>query len=151
MEIRDAKKKDINGIHSLGKDVEEFSTTDEVVTFWPKYILENCIKSRTDFFLIAEENDGIAGFIIVNYNSTFKKAVIENLYVHPDFRGRKIGRELLESVIEKLKKINCEYICALTETTNERVIKLHLDLDFNKGKEYVWLDKILDKRFSKNI
>lgn len=151
MKIREAKESDINEIYSLGKDVEEFSTTDEVVTFWPKYILENCIKSKTDFLLIAEENNRIAGFTITNYNPTFKKAMLENLYVHPDFRDRKIGRKLLESVIEKLKRIDCEYICGLTETTNKKVIELHLELGFNEGKKYIWLDKILNKKFSKNV
>ena len=149
MIIREAKKSDISEIHNLGKDVREFSTTDEVVTFWPKYILQNCIESRTDFLIVAEENNKIIGFTIVNYNPIFKKAVIENLYVHSNYRGRRIGYKLLNSAIERLKKTGCEYVCALTETTNEKVIKLLLEIDFNKGKNYFWLDKVLNKKFSK--
>lgn len=74
MTIRQATIKDIDKIHKLGKHVDEFDTTDKVVTFWPKHILKNCIESENDWLLIAEENSEIIGFIICNNSPVFKKA-----------------------------------------------------------------------------
>ena len=56
MIIKEAKINNIDEVYKLGKYVDEFNTTDEVTTFWPKHILKNCIESRTDWLLIAEEN-----------------------------------------------------------------------------------------------
>lgn len=59
MNIRKAIALDIDAIHTLGSTVNEFNVSDEVVTFWPKHILLNCVNSKTDLLLIAEEKDEI--------------------------------------------------------------------------------------------
>lgn len=149
MIIREATTKDIDQIHDLGKDVEEFNTTDEVVTFWPKYILKNCVNSKTDFIIIAEEKE-IIGFTIANYNPVFKKAIIENIFVHPDFRGQKVGKKLLDNLMAKLEQIGCEYVCILTESNNKNSIKFYQKMGFNRGINCAWLDKVLGDKFSKS-
>lgn len=149
MIIREATIKDINKIHNLGKDVEEFDTTNEVVTFWPKQILKNCVNSTTNFIIIAEDKE-IIGFIIANYNPVFKKAIVENIFVHPDFRGQKVGQKLINSLMEKLEQIKCEYVCILTESNNKNAIEFYQKMGFNRGINCAWLDKVLSDKFSKS-
>lgn len=149
MKIRNAEIKDIDKIHNLGCNVEEFNTTEEVVVFWPKKILENCVKSKTDFILVAENNDEIVGFTIANYSPVFKKATIENVFVRPDSRDQKIGKQLIQELTSKLNKINCEYICILTENNNTCAIGFYEKMGFNRGIDCAWMDKVLSKDFKR--
>ncbi|MDO9399427.1 MAG: GNAT family N-acetyltransferase [bacterium] len=149
MKIREATINDIDEIHSLGNTVNEFSVSDEVVIFWPKHILHNCIKSQTDYLLIAKEKEKIIGFIIINNSLVFKKTIIENIYILPQFRKKGFGTKLLNMAIKKIKTTGCEYICLLTN--NYEAIKFYESNSFEKGKDFVWLDKVLSKKFSLKI
>ena len=149
MKIRDANSQDINSIINLGKNVEEFDTTEKVVSFWPRHIIENCINSKNDILLVAEENNKLVGFIIVQNSISFKKAVIENIFVHQDYRNKGIAQLLLHKAIDKLKELKCEYIVTLVKEDNEKSIKFYLKNKFNKGINCRWLDFILSNKFSK--
>ncbi|NOY14941.1 MAG: hypothetical protein GXP43_01865, partial [bacterium] len=59
--ISQAAKQDIDEIVKLGNEVEEFQVSDEVVTFWPKHVIANIIKSKTDFIIIAKDQKQIIG------------------------------------------------------------------------------------------
>lgn len=149
MVIKPAKLEDIDTIIKLGNSVNEFQVSKKVVTFWPKNILVNCIESKNNPILIAKEKNQIVGFIIANYNPCFKKATIENIFVSPNFRGGKVGKLLLDNLIEKLKVLGCEYLCSLTEKDNDKAIKFFLNENFNRGINCIWLDLILNTSFEK--
>jgi len=150
MQVRRATLKDIDEILKIGNYVTEFQVSDEVVTFWPKAVLIDCLKKRINPILVAEENKKIIGFIIVNYNPCFKKAIIENTFVRPEYRGRGVGKELLDTAIKRLKKLGCEYICSLVGEKDSKGITFYIRNGFNKGISCVWLDLIIDKSFKKN-
>lgn len=149
MDIKTATLEDIDTIIKLGSSINEFQVSDEVVTFWPKNVLIDCIKSKNNPIFVAKENKQIIGFIIANYNPSFKKAIIENIFVNPDFRGKEVGKLLLDNLLDKLKELGCEYVCSLTEIENNVAVKFYLNNKFNRGINCVWIDKILDKSFKK--
>ena len=149
MKIKTATLKDIDTIIELGNSVNEFQVSTEVVIFWPKDVLIDCIKSKNNPILVAKENKQIVGFIIANYNHSFKKAIIENIFVDPNYRGKEVGKLLLNNLLDKLKELDCEYVCSLTEIENNVAIKFYLNNSFNKGINCVWIDKILNKSFKK--
>ncbi len=149
MEIRAATIKDTDTIIKLGNLINEFQVSNEVVTFWPKNVLIDCIKSKNNPLLVVEKNENIVGFILANYNSSFKKAIIENIYVNPDYRGREVGKLLLNNLLNELKKLGCEYVCSITESKNNAAVEFHLKNGFNKGMNCVWMDKILKNTFQK--
>ena len=145
MKIREAKIKDIDEILSIGNKIGEFRISEGLINFWPRHILQNCIKSKTDLLIVAEKEYKIIGFIVVNYNNTFKKAIIENIYIVPKFRKRGIAKQLLDIAIEKVISLKCEYICALTN--NKEAIDFYKRSGFEKGNEFAWLGKIISKKF----
>ena len=149
MIIREATINDIDKIHRLGEHVDEFNTTDEVVTFWPKHILSNCIKSKSDWLLVAEENSEIIGFIICNNSPIFKKAVIENVFVSPQHRKKGVGKKLLDTLLGKIATTDCEYIVIFAEDDNDTAIDFYVSNGFNRGKNFAWIDKVLSEKFSK--
>jgi ribosomal protein S18 acetylase RimI-like enzyme len=147
--IKEASVDDIDEIHRLGEDVQEFDTTEEVVTFWPKHILKNCIDSKSDWILVARLDRKIVGFIICNNSPVFKKAVIENIYVEPKYRRNGIGKELLKALQKKISSTDCEYVVVFTEDDNDTSIGFYTSQGFNRGKNFAWIDKVLSKEFSK--
>jgi ribosomal protein S18 acetylase RimI-like enzyme len=149
MKIRDATLQDVNEIVKLGGSVKQFQTSKEVVTFWPKAILVDCIKNKNNPILVAEDNKQIVGFIISNYTPDFKKAVIENIFVKSGYRRNGVGTTLLNSLLKKLVDLKCEYVCLLCDGENDTAINFYIKNRFNKGMTCVWLDSILDKSFKK--
>jgi N-acetylglutamate synthase-like GNAT family acetyltransferase len=149
MEIRTATLEDTDSIIQLGNSADEFQVNKETPTFWPKEILINCIKDNNVPILVAEENKQIFGFIIANYNPSFKKAIIENILVNPNHRGKELGRLLLKNLLNTLIKLDCKYVCALTQINNDLAVEFFLKNEFSKGIDCVWLDKVLDDSFQK--
>lgn len=148
MNIRRATSKDINSIHNLGKDVSEFSVNEQTVTFWPKDLLMHAVESDDVVILVAEDSD-IRGFLIVNYNRGLKKALIENVYVHPDARGQGIGDQLLQKMLTILSEAGCEYVATLVPPDAENAIDLYQRSGFERGESFLWLDKVLSESFKK--
>lgn len=142
MKIRKATLEDTDKIFSLAKSEKNFKVSEEAPYFWPKHILKICLESNNPIF-VAEEGNNILGFIITNYNPSFSKAIIENIYVDPEYRGKNIGEELLKKLIEELKSIKCEYVCCQTEKDNSNALDFFIKNGFNRGIDCVWLDKIL--------
>lgn len=145
MKIKKAKIADIDDIFNLGNQVNEFKVSKDVVNFWPKEILKECLQN--DAILVAEENKKIVGFIIVNYSSIFKKAIIENIFVSKKHRNKGIGKLLLKALLNDLHDRGCKYICSVIENNYEAGINFYLKNNFNKGIDCIWLDYILDKSF----
>ena len=149
MKIRTATLQDVNEIVNIGNSVNEFQVSEEVVTFWPKSVLIDCIKGKNSPILVAEDNKQIIGFIIANYNPCFKKAVIENIFVKPAYRGQNVAKLLLTSLLKKLVSLKCEYVCSIAEESNNASVGFYIKNGFNKGINCVWLDFILNKSFKK--
>ena len=149
LQIRPAIPQDAAAIMQLGSAVNEFQVSEEVVTFWPKKIIDDIIQSKTNPILVAEMNDEIVGFVIANYNETFKKAIIENLFVKKELRGQNASDLLVNSLLNRLKTLGCQYVCTLIESSSLNAIKAYQRFGFNRGIDCVWLDTILDNNFSR--
>ncbi len=110
--IRRAEKSDIPNILMMIKELAEYEKLlHEVVT--TEEHLEKVIFGPQKFVevLIAELNGALAGQTIFFHNfSTFvgrPGLYIEDLYVRPEFRGKGIGKALLNEVIKLAKDRNC--------------------------------------------
>jgi len=147
MNIKKAITSDVDAIHALGNTENEFNVSDEVVTFWPKHILFNIIDSKIDLLLIAEDKNEIIGFIIINNNLVFNKAIVENIFVSPQFREQGVAKKLLDVAMDMIGTTGCKYICALT--SNDKAISFYKSNGFKKGRNFAWLDKVLSKEFRK--
>ena len=91
--IRKATKKDVEGVWNIGNNVSEFKTAENVVIFWPKETLENCVDKKDILFYIVEIESKIIGFTIVNLNQSLGKAEIENIYIMKEYRKKGIGKK----------------------------------------------------------
>lgn len=146
MNIRRAALEDVNAIYELGKAVDEFAVNDETVTFWPEDLLRAAVQSKAALIFVAKDKE-VVGFIIINYNPAFKKALIENVYVRPDRRGQGIGDMLLGAAFKELAKKGCEYVATLVPPQAKGAISLYTKAGFSQGETFLWLDKTLSDNF----
>lgn len=148
MNVRKATFADVEAIYELGKAVDEFTVSNETVNFWPKKLLANAVQANDVLILVAED-EGIIGFLIANYNSSLKKALIENIYVQPDKRSQGVGDKLLEYMFKLLPDIGCEYVATLVPLDAQGALDLYQRNGLAKGETFVWLDKALGSQFKK--
>ena len=146
MIIRQAKPQDADAIIELGNSSADFRVSEGTVNFWPKNILEDCIKSPDNPVLVAEQGEEIAGFVIVNYNPHFKKATIENIFVNQKFRGQGTGKLLIQALLKELKALKCLYACCLIKQ-NCPAADFYIKNGFKRGIDCVWLDMVLGDSF----
>lgn len=110
--IRQAEPEDINTIIILIKELAEYEKlSDEVIITHSD--LEKALFSSDSFIkvLISEYNHIPVGYALFFPNfSTFKGKpgiYLEDLFVMPEFRGKGIGRKMLEEIISIAKKQEC--------------------------------------------
>lgn len=145
MEIRKAKKEDAEQVWNIGNHVSEFKTAENVVLFWPKATLENCVDKEDVLFYVVEEENKIIGFSIVNLNQSLGKAEIENIYVLPEYRKNKIGTAILDEILRELKDRNYNNVNCLAD----EAIEFYKRYGFTKGKDFVWMDMVLSDEFKR--
>ena len=143
---RFANSSDIDSIYEFGKATNEFTTSDEVVNFWPKNILEKCIGAPDVLICVAEEDRELLGFILVNLNISLKKAEIENIVVKEPLRKTKIGSNLLKFALAEAIKNDFEYICHLS---SDEVMHFFVKNGFNIGRKFTWMDFIAAEEYKK--
>jgi len=147
--IRRANIKDIEQIINLANKEPYFKAEkeDETLCFWPKETLEQMTRTPdTSVFLVSEtiNNNQITGFVISQYWETGKKATFENAYLKPEHRRTGLYKQLGDAMIQELKKMGCQFICAFPETENSISTKsLSKNFGFAKGKTYHWMMKEL--------
>jgi GNAT superfamily N-acetyltransferase len=85
-----------------------------------EYILERKIIGRALLFLI--------------YNDLYPKpyGLLEDVFVEEKYRGKGIGKELVQRVIEKAKELGCYKLIATSRFERENVHRLYENLGFKK-------------------
>lgn len=85
-------------------------------------------------YLVAKIGDKVVGFCYAfpyRVRSAYKYTVEESVYVHKDFRGKKIGDMLLRELVEQCKKKGFKQVVGvIVGIENEDSIKLHKKLGF---------------------
>ena len=65
-------------------------------------------------------------------------AWLEDLVVHPEYRGKGIGRSLLLHAIRAAKGAGCSRITLLTDDSNARAMRLYQSEGFNRSRMIVF-------------
>lgn len=140
VEIREVTSADIPIIHKMGENVDEFHTSDQAPNFWPEAVLRECVARDDVYFFVAVLGDEIAGFVIVNLNRSLSKALIENIFVKPDFRRQGIGTKLAKKVIDAARSDQFQFVSVLTPPDDIAAIKTYEKAGFSRGETFLWLD-----------
>ena len=64
-------------------------------------------------------------------------ALLQNVIVHPEFRGKGLGEKLCRAVIGKAREQGARYVYLQVVQTNEAAMNLYRKLGFRDSGEYM--------------
>lgn len=129
MIIRPMKEADIETIYQIECDC--FSMP------WSIDSLKEEVNSLFAFYNVAAIDDEVVAY--AGMRTVLDEGEITNIAVDPNSRGRGIGRELLESIVEQAKKRHISKITLEVRSSNEAAKTLYLSVGFKQiaiRKEY---------------
>lgn len=141
--IRKAKESDCEKIWTLMKAlavfekyIDSFAITTDVVRN------SGFIKKPPDFYcIVAEDKDQIIGILVyyfLPYTAQNRPAIyMKELYVDENFRGLKVGEQLMDALKIEAKQNNCSQIKWTVAPWNEQGIKFYQRLGANQNKEWL--------------
>lgn len=96
--------------------------------FWSYNILKQELENEKTTYVVAKENSKIVGF--AGMMVFMDEATLNNIVVKKSCRGRGIGGELLESLIEICADLNLKTFTLEVNTSNTPAIKLYEKFGF---------------------
>ena len=157
MHIREAKYGDLKIILDIMNDAILNTTSIYDYKIRTNEFVENWFtKKRSDNMpvLVCEINDqavAYGSYGIFRAWDAYKFSVEHSIYVHKDFQGQGIGKQLLIALIDKAKKDGYHTMIAGIDASNQKSIGFHTKLGFfevGRFKEVGYkFDKWLDLVF----
>jgi N-acetylglutamate synthase-like GNAT family acetyltransferase len=128
----------------IDQDLSFQDINDELGRFPNKY------KEPLGAFIIAKENENVIGCVGLR-NLDNKICEMKRLFVNDNYKGKGIGKNLVEKIIEEAKIKNYERMRLDTLSTMETALKIYYKNGFYKIEPYynnpyggaVYLEKIL--------
>lgn len=135
IKIRQANINDLNSIQELNnklfkKEYKEYDSSLEVGWTYSS-AGENYFKNiiKNNYAVVAVDKDKIIGYLAGNihmYGSyTTKLAELENMFVKPEYRNRKIGSKMIEKFINYCKEQGITEIRVTAYLQNEQAIEFY--------------------------
>ena len=111
-------------------DLEQMKNTlySDFDNFWSYNVLKQELENENTTYIIAKEKEEVVGFAGISV--CIDEATLNNIVVKKSCRGRGIGGELLESLIDICSDLNLKTITLEVNTTNEHAIRLYTKCGF---------------------
>lgn len=128
IDIRPVHDDDLDALIQLFKEFAQFQKQYDKMTNSAQQLMQD----REHFTcFVAVINSRIVGYTIYfpAYSSWSGKSLyIDDLYVTPEFRNRRIGKSLLETVITHARTTNCKKVKWQVSKWNENAQKFYLHM-----------------------
>lgn len=96
--------------------------------FWSYNVLKQELESENTTYVVAKENNEVIGF--AGIMSCLDEATLNNIVVKKSHRGKGIGGELLETLIEICSDLNMKSLTLEVDVSNEPAINLYKKFGF---------------------
>lgn len=148
---RDYKQDDLAALYELAKVAGQYSrfrldpnfNPDEFSRLYQVWI-DNSVACKFCDKIIVAEKDGLVCGMVTMAKSTEDKASIQLIAVHPNFRGLKIGSELIHAAESWCHSKGLEKIEVLTQAENSRAVEFYNNNGFKSVLTdyiaHVWLN-----------
>lgn len=146
IEIRKATKDDIGLIRELVMELAIFEKApDEVTSQVEDYIAGGFSENPLFFANLIYLNGELGGFSLWYFRfSTWKgrRFYLEDLYIKEAFRGKSLGKKLIEEAIQEAKRTNCTGLMWQVLDWNQPAIDFYTSLGVKMDSG--WLNVHLD-------
>ena len=111
-------------------DLEQMKYTlySDFDNFWSYNVLKQELENKNTTYVVAKENSQIVGFAGISV--CFDEATLNNIVVKKSCRGRGIGGELLETLIEFCADLNMKSLTLEVNSLNTPAINLYEKFGF---------------------
>ena len=112
------------------EDLEQMKDTlySDFDNFWSYNILKQELENKTTTYIVAKENNEVVGF--AGISTCLDEATLNNIVVKKSCRGRGIGGELLESLIDLCGDLHMRTFTLEVDTENAPAIHLYEKFGF---------------------
>lgn len=121
--IRKATLEDLELVHQI--ELQSFGDGS-----YPLFVLRQLFDISAHYFLVAEEDGEIRGYILGNVSSRTREGWILSLGVHPEARGKNIGNTLTKKLISVLENNDAIEICLTVHPDNTSALEIYKALNF---------------------
>ena len=129
MNIRKAELRDVKQCEEISQIPEFKMPTGEMPD------AKSFEQSLNQIFLVAEEENQIIG-LILGYKLTKEFVYLDLLTVNKDFRGKKIGEQLLMTFRNELRNLNLKDYFLIAPSFNEKTLNFYRKNGLIEGKQY---------------
>lgn len=143
IKIRKATEADSEKLWVLMRDLALFEKYIDVFAITPEIVKEKGFrKNPPDFYcILAEDNEHIAGILVyyfLPYTAQNRPAIyMKELYVDENYRGQKIGEELMNALKEEATLNNCTQIKWTVAPWNDGGKKFYERLGAKENTEWL--------------
>ncbi|MEG1402090.1 N-acetyltransferase family protein [Bacteroides sp.] len=140
--IREVRPGDVPDI----LNIYNYYIKETVITFETELLTEEemgtriiNIAGRFPYFVYVSEDDGLLGYCYAHTwkaRAAYQATVETTVYLRPGCSGQGIGRELMEVLLDSLRKHSFHVAIACITYPNEASIRLHEQLGFRKVAHY---------------
>lgn len=111
-------------------DLEQMKDTlySDFDNFWSYNVLKQELENKNNTYIVAKENEQIVGF--AGISTCFDEATLNNIVVKKSHRGRGIGGELLETLIEFCADLHMKSLTLEVNSLNTPAIHLYEKFGF---------------------
>ncbi len=120
-------------------DIYNYYIKSTIITFEEELVSEvemtDRIKSATLPWLVFEENEKIPGYAFASEwksRCAYKYSVEISIYLDTNFKGKGIGQQLYNELLQQLKELKYQTIIAGISLPNEASVKFHEKFGFEK-------------------
>lgn len=132
--------KDVKEILLLGKDEKEFYVTEND-SFWNESDLKNWTKDKNHIGFVYDSNGEMGGFVLGRLDLPTKTALMDNIFVRDELRGKGIAKKLIEEFSKAAKKKGVQFLWCLISPNNPASGKLSESLSFTRGYRFDFFSK----------
>jgi GNAT superfamily N-acetyltransferase len=135
--IRRAKESDLRAIEKLLEDlINAMDDTEGIDTKIALKNYERLLNDAGSHFLVAAREGTPVGFINFTVRQTIlhqgPSALIDELVVAEEYRGKGVGRQLVQAAIEKCRRLGCSEVEVSTEKTNLKAREFYKQCGFEE-------------------
>jgi len=135
--VREATKSDLPAIGKLLDDLTNaMDSTEGIGIGIALKTCEHLLNDASAYFLVAAMEGTPVGFIYFTIRQTIlhrsPSALIDELVVAEEYRGKGVGKQLVLAIIEKCRQLGCCEVEVSTEKTNLKARKFYKKCGFEE-------------------